>query len=70
MIANGTLENATYKVVVNHEEQYSIWSAKKENPLGWTDVGKSGNKTDCLTYIAELWTDMRPLTLRMKLAER
>jgi MbtH protein len=70
MIANGTLENATYKVVVNHEEQYSIWSAKKENPLGWTDVGKSGTKTDCLTYIAELWTDMRPLTLRMKLAER
>jgi MbtH protein len=70
MIANGTPENATYKVVVNHEEQYSIWLAKKENPLGWTDVGKSGTKTDCLTYIAELWTDMRPLTLRMKLAER
>jgi MbtH protein len=70
MIANGTLENATYKVVVNHEAQYSIWLAEKENPLGWTDVGKSGTKTDCLTYITEVWTDMRPLTLRTKLAER
>ena len=70
MIANGMLENATYKVVVNHEAQYSIWLAKKENPLGWTDVGKSGTKTDCLTYITEVWTDMKPLTLRTKLAER
>jgi MbtH protein len=70
MIANGMLENATYKVVVNHEAQYSIWLAEKENPLGWTDVGKSGTKADCLTYITEVWTDMRPLTLRTKLAER
>jgi MbtH protein len=70
MIANGMLENATYKVVVNQEEQYSICLAERENALGWTDVGKSGTKPDCLTYIAEVWTDMRPLTLRTKLEAR
>ena len=52
-----------YKVVVNHEEQYSIWPAERENPLGWRDVGKSGPKADCLAYIKEVWTDMRPLSL-------
>ena len=53
-----------YKVVVNHEEQYSIWPADRENPLGWRDVGKSGPKAECLAYIEEVWTDMRPLSLR------
>ena len=52
-----------YKVVVNHEEQYSIWSVDRENPLGWRDVGKSGSKSECLAYIKEVWTDMRPLSL-------
>jgi MbtH protein len=46
---------------VNHEEQYSIWPADRENPLGWRDAGKSGSKTECLAYIKEVWTDMRPL---------
>jgi MbtH protein len=62
-------DEATYKVVVNHEEQYSIWPLEKENPLGWRDAGKSGTKQECLAYINEVWTDMRPLSLREKMAE-
>jgi MbtH protein len=58
-----------YKVVINHEEQYSIWPADRENPLGWTDVGKSGTKEECLAHIKEVWTDMRPLSLRKKMEE-
>jgi MbtH protein len=56
-----------YRVVVNHEEQYSIWFAERENPLGWKDAGKSGTKQECLAYIKEVWTDMRPLSLRQKM---
>lgn len=56
-----------YKVVVNHEEQYSIWPAERENALGWRDAGKSGPKDECLAYIKEVWTDMRPLSLRKKM---
>src|SRR3954449_9100037 len=62
-------DNTIYKVVVNHEEQYSIWPAHRENPLGWNDVGKSGPKQECLDYIKEVWTDMRPLSLRKKMEE-
>jgi MbtH protein len=51
-------------VVVNHEEQYSIWPSHKKIPLGWRDVGKSGLKAECLDYIKEVWTDMRPLSVR------
>jgi MbtH protein len=58
-----------YRVVVNHEEQYSIWPAHKENAPGWKDAGKSGAKDDCLAYIKEVWTDMRPLSLRKKMEE-
>ena len=58
-----------YKVVINHEEQYSIWPVDRENPLGWKDVGKDGNKQACLDYIEEVWTDMRPLSLRKKMEE-
>lgn len=50
-----------YKVVVNHEEQYSIWPADRDNPLGWRDAGKSGTRDECLAHIKEVWTDMRPL---------
>src|SRR5262245_52860844 len=60
-------ETTIYKVVVNHEEQYSIWPADRENPLGWKDVGKSGTKAECLAHIKEVWTDMRPLSLRKKM---
>ena len=57
-------DNKIYKVVINHEEQYSIWPADRENPLGWMDTGFSGNRTDCMERIKEIWTDMRPLSLR------
>jgi MbtH protein len=60
-------EQELYKVVVNYEEQYSIWPADRENPLGWRDVGKSGSKEECLAYIKDVWTDMRPLSLRQQM---
>jgi MbtH protein len=59
-------DTAIYKVVVNDEEQYSIWPAGKDNALGWKDAGKSGSREACLAYIGEVWTDMRPLSLRRK----
>jgi MbtH protein len=62
-------DTTKYKVVVNHEEQYSIWPADRENALGWSDVGKSGLKADCLAYIKKVWTDLRPLSLRKKMEE-
>jgi MbtH protein len=62
-------DKTIYKVVVNHEEQYSIWFADRENPLGWRDIGKSGLKSECLAYIKEVWTDMRPLSLRKRMEE-
>ena len=62
-------DTRTYKVVVNHEEQYSIWPADREIPPGWTEVGKTGPKAECLAYIKEVWTDMRPLSLRKKMEE-
>jgi len=58
-----------YTVVVNHEEQYSIWPGHKEIPLGWKQVGKTGLKAECLAYIKEVWTDMRPSSLRRKMEE-
>jgi MbtH protein len=57
-------DNERYKVVVNHEEQYSIWPSDRENPLGWKDAGKSGPKAECLAYVKEVWADMRRLSLR------
>lgn len=53
-----------YKVVVNHEDQYSIWPAHRVNAPGWRDAGKQGKKSDCLEFIKTVWTDMRPLSLR------
>ena len=64
-----TSDSTVYKVVVNHEEQYSIWPADRENPLGWRDAGKTGTKDECLEHIREVWTDMRPLSVRRKTAE-
>jgi len=62
-------DKTIYKVVINHEEQYSIWPSHRENPFGWSDAGKSGLKDECLAYIKEVWTDMRPLSLRKKMEE-
>jgi uncharacterized protein YbdZ (MbtH family) len=60
---------SSYKVVVNHEEQYSIWPEHRNNPLGWRDAGKSGTKQECLGHIKEVWKDMRPLSLRKRIEE-
>ena len=62
-------DTTIYKVVVNHEEQYSIWPADRENALGWRDAGKQGDKADCLAYIEEVWTDRRPPNPRKKLED-
>jgi Uncharacterized protein conserved in bacteria len=64
-----TDDTTIYKVVMNHEEQYSIWPAERENALGWNDAGKTGSRAECLAYIKEVWTDMRPLSLRVKMAQ-
>ena len=54
-----------YRVVVNHEEQYSIWPSAREIPAGWRAAGYEGSQAQCLEYIRETWTDMRPLSLRV-----
>lgn len=55
---------APYRVVVNDEEQYSIWPEGREVPAGWRVVRETGPKADCLEYIEEVWIDMRPLSMR------
>lgn len=62
-------DDTIYKVVINHEEQYSIWPADRPNPLGWQNVGVSGPKAECLAHIKEVWTDMRPLSLRKQMEQ-
>jgi MbtH protein len=64
------VDHTIYKVVLNHEEQYSIWPAHRENAPGWRDEGKRGTKEECLSHINEVWKDMRPLSLRKKMQER
>ncbi len=59
--------DTTYNVVVNHEEQYSLWPTDRDLPLGWREAGKQGSKAECLEYINQTWTDMRPLSLRKKM---
>ena len=56
-----------YTVVVNHEEQYSIWPSGREIPAGWREAGKSGPKDECLAFIKSVWTDMRPASLRKQM---
>jgi uncharacterized protein YbdZ (MbtH family) len=69
MIREEEEDTTIYDVVMNHEEQYSIWPAHREMPRGWKAVGKQGLKAECLAHIQEVWTDMRPLSLRKKMAE-
>ena len=57
-------DTQTYLVVLNDEEQYSIWPADRDMPPGWRGDGFSGLEADCLAHIGEVWTDMRPLSLR------
>lgn len=56
--------NLVYQVVVNEEEQYSIWPSYKKRPKGWTDVGPAGTKAECLDWIEKTWVDLRPRSLR------
>ena len=62
-------DNTIYKVVVNHEEQYSIWPDTCATRCGWNDASKSGSKAECLEFVKEVWTDMRPLSLRKRMEE-
>lgn len=62
-------DSTRYQVVVNHEEQYSIWPADRALPLGWQAEGFSGTKAECLQHIEAVWTDMRPLSLRRRMDE-
>ncbi len=56
--------NTVFSVVVNHEEQYSIWPSQLRMPAGWKATGKEGKKAECIRHIEEVWTDMRPLIFK------
>ncbi|MQS14932.1 MbtH family NRPS accessory protein [Streptomyces kaniharaensis] len=58
----------TWAVVLNDEEQYSVWPADRQPPAGWTAVGAQGTREECLAHIATVWTDLRPLSLRRRMA--
>lgn len=64
---DSTADEGTYLVVRNDEEQYSIWWADRDIPAGWHAEGTEGSKEECLARIAEVWTDMRPLSLRRRM---
>ena len=66
-MSDGTEDTTIYKVVVNHEEQYSIWPVDRENAPGWRHAGKIGLREECLAHIGRVWVDMRPLSLRLKM---
>ncbi len=70
MVSEESEDLTIYEVVVNHEEQYSIWPADRVIPDGWHTVGKQGLKADCLAYIGEVWTDMRPLSVRKRMSQQ
>jgi len=70
MFAEDEPSDRLFKVVINHEEQYSIWPADRENPAGWRDEGTVGTREYCLGHIDQVWTDMRPLSLRRALEEQ
>ena len=68
-MADEQTDDRVYRVVVNDEEQYSIWLADREIPAGWRAEGTEGPRQDCLAHIGEIWTDMRPLSLRQRLEQ-
>ncbi len=59
------MSEAAFQVVLNHEEQYSIWDAHREPPEGWHTDGFTGTKPECLAHITEVWTDLRPRSARV-----
>jgi len=58
-----------YLVVINDEEQYSIWREDRSVPAGWRAIGRRGTRAECLQHIEDVWTDMRPLSLRKRMAD-
>jgi MbtH protein len=69
MSVGQTAKDVMFRVVVNHEEQYSLWPADRDPPAGWTDGGKVGTRQECLDHIEAVWTDMRPKSLRRAMDE-
>jgi MbtH protein len=61
-------EKTSFKVVRNDEDQYSIWPADRENPAGWHEEGTTGTRAECLSHIEEVWTDLRPRSVRERMA--
>jgi MbtH protein len=57
------------RVVVNHEEQYAFWPVDRPPPTGWSDTGVRGTPRECAAYVRRVWTDMRPLSLRIAMAD-
>lgn len=68
-MSNDNEENAMYKVLINHEDQYSLWPIGTPNPPGWREAEKEGTKEECLAYVEEYWTDMRPLSLQRSMQD-
>ncbi|WP_405161473.1 MbtH family NRPS accessory protein [Nocardia sp. NBC_01499] len=68
-MADKQQDDRTHRVVINDEEQYSIWAADRELPAGWRVEGKEGSRQECLDHIDEVWTDMRPLSLRRRMEQ-
>jgi MbtH protein len=60
-------DQGVFRVVRNDEEQYSVWWADRDLPLGWYAEGTEGTRQECLDHIGEIWTDMRPLSLRKRM---
>jgi MbtH protein len=69
MASDERSDGRTWRVVLNHEEQYSVWPLDRELPLGWRDEGKQGSKDECLEHIGKVWTDMRPLSVRKSMGD-
>jgi MbtH protein len=59
-------EGATFTVVLNDEEQYAIWPQTHELPAGWREAGRRGSRAECLAYVEQAWTDLRPLSVRRR----
>ena len=66
---DGTLDHANYAVVLNGEEQYSVWDVGRVIPAGWREAGFRGTYDDCIAHIDTVWTDMRPLSLRQAMRD-
>jgi MbtH protein len=67
MSTSSSQSEAMFEVVVSQDEQYSIWPVDKAVPQGWAKAGKQGSKESCLEFVSEVWTDMRPLSLRARM---